>query len=185
MLPAYNEEENIGGLLDKLNHYLSADGFQFHVLVIDDGSKDKTLSILESHRATMPLTVDRHQVNQGLGATIRDGLLRAVDLASSNDIIVTMDADETHTPGLILRMVRMIIEGHDVVIASRYQSGARVIGLSIHRRFISWVSSLLVRTLFPTPGVRDFTCGYRAYRAAVLKQAFNKYGSAFVSARRL
>ncbi len=125
--------------------------------------------------------MDRHPVNLGLGATIRDGLLHAVELAQDSDIIVTMDADETHTPGLIQRMVRMIVEGHDVVIASRFQPGARMIGLSPGRRIISWTSSRLVRFLFPTKGIRDFTCGYRAYRAAVLKQAFQQYGNTFVS----
>jgi dolichol-phosphate mannosyltransferase len=129
----------------------------------------------------MPLIVDRHPVNLGLGATIRDGLLHAVELAGADDIVVTMDADETHTPALILRMVRMIIEGHDVVIASRYQPGARVIGLPLHRRMISWLASRLIRLLFPTPGVRDFTCGYRAYRVSVLKKAFETYGQDFVS----
>ena len=72
---------------------------------------------------TMPIEVLVHEVNLGLGATIRDGLYRAVQYSSKNDIIITMDADATHNPGLILRLIRMIIEGHDVVIASRFQSG--------------------------------------------------------------
>ena len=93
-----------------------------------------------------------------------------------------MDADDTHTPGLILRMVRMIREGHDIVIASRYRSGARVFGLSIGRRFLSWAASWLFRLLFPTPGVRDFTCGYRAYRGSTLHAAISKYGDQFVTA---
>ncbi len=160
---------------------LTARGFRFQVLVVDDGSGDGTSQILDGYRDRMPLMVDRHTVNQGLGATIRDGLLHAVALAADEDIIVTMDADETHTPGLILRVVRMIIEGHDVVIASRFQPGARIIGLSLHRRLISWLASHLVRVLFPTSGVRDFSCGYRAYRAAVLRQAFSQYGKSFVS----
>src|SRR4030067_1016847 len=57
-----------------------------------------------------------------------DGLVAAAGTAGDRDIIITMDADDTHAPGLILHMVRMISEGHDVVIASRYRSGSRTIG---------------------------------------------------------
>jgi dolichol-phosphate mannosyltransferase len=180
VLPAYNEEHNLGRLLEKLDEVLTEDGIRFHILAVDDGSKDATPRILEEYKDRIPLTIYRHEVNQGLGITIRDGLLHASGIAQDRDIIVTMDADETHTPGLILRMVRMIREGHDVVIASRYQPGSRVIGLGWHRRFISRAASLLIRMLFPTPGVRDFTCGYRAYRAAILKQAFTRFGDSFV-----
>lgn len=66
----------------------------------------------------------------------------------SLDIIVTMDADDTHAPGLVLRMVRMISEGHDVVIASRYRPGSRPSG---HR--VWWVEGLGQRESRPTPAL--------------------------------
>src|SRR5205085_4401972 len=102
------------------------------VIIVDDGSAAGRADVVEKHRdGGLPITLYRHEKNQGLGPTIRDGLYYASKTASDNDIVITMDADETHTPGLILRMVRMIREGHDVVIASRYQPGARVYGLSV------------------------------------------------------
>ena len=78
------------------------------------------------------------------------------------------------------RMVRMIQEGHDVVIASRYQPGSRVYGLSLQRRFISYAASWLFRIVFPTQGVRDYTCGFRAYRGPVLAAAIAKHGDKIV-----
>ncbi len=180
VLPAYNEEENLAGLLDSLAESLSDAQMDFEVIVVDDGSSDRTPDILKSHKASLPLRAHRHEQNQGLGATIRDGLYIASQIAGPKDVVVTMDADETHTPGLIIRMVRMIKEGHDVVIASRYQRGARVIGLSWHRRMISYVASALMRILFPTSGVRDYTCGYRAYRGETLAKAVRAYGDHFV-----
>ena len=77
-------------------------------------------------------------------------------------------------------MVRMIQEGHDVVIASRYQPGARICGVPRQRLLTSWCASWLFRLLFPIRGVRDFTCGYRAYRAATLHQALAAYGDRFI-----
>jgi dolichol-phosphate mannosyltransferase len=180
VLPCYNEEANIGPLLDRIDDHLTDSFIRYQVVVVNDGSRDRSAEILEEYSRKQPVEVYHHKVNQGLGATIRDGLAFAAKMAGDKDIVITMDADETHTPGLILRMVRMIREGYDVVIASRYQRGAMVLGLTLHRRFISWASSWLMRVMFPTPGVRDYTCGYRAYRADVLKAAMDKYGDRFV-----
>jgi dolichol-phosphate mannosyltransferase len=180
VLPAYNEQDNIAGLLQSISESLSDAYLDFQILVVNDGSADRTPEILKEQEALLPLKVYTHEKNQGLGATIRDGLYYANQISKPKDVIVTMDADETHTPGLILRMVRMIKEGHDVVIASRYQPGARVIGLALHRRMISYAASKLMRVLFPIHGVRDYTCGYRAYRGDALSKAVRAYGNRFV-----
>ena len=180
VLPAFNEEAKLGVLLDRIEEELSDAGLTYTVIVVDDGSTDATADVVRTRSTFLPVILHQHDRNQGLGATIRDGLAAAVEMAVDGDIIVTMDADDTHTPGLVLRMVRMIREGHDVVIASRYQPGARVIGLSPGRRLLSYGASLLFRVLFPTPGIRDFTCGYRAYRAEVLREAIKRYGPRFV-----
>jgi dolichol-phosphate mannosyltransferase len=129
----------------------------------------------------MPLRFYRHEVNQGLGATIRDGLEIAVSRASPRDVIVAMDADNSHTPGLIRGMVRLIYEGNDVVIASRYRYGSYVRGVPFHRQLLSLGARLLFQVAFPIKGVRDYTCGYRAYRSEVLREAFSRFGPEFVS----
>lgn len=180
VLPAYNEQENLRGLLLSLSESLSDANLDFQIIVVNDGSSDRTGEILKEQEGKLPLKVYTHVQNQGLGATMRDGLRLANQISNPKDIIVTMDADETHPTGLILRMVRLIKEGHDVVIASRYQPGARVIGLTMHRRVISWVASKAMRLLFPIQGVRDYTCGYRAYRGDALAQAMRFYGDRFV-----
>jgi len=66
------------------------------------------------------------------------------------------------------------------VIASRYRPGALVCGLVFHRVAISWLSSILMRVVFPTRGVRDYTCGYRAYVGSALKAARERYGDSFI-----
>jgi dolichol-phosphate mannosyltransferase len=181
VLPAYNEEANIGNLLRRIFESLTDEHIGFSIIVVNDGSSDRTRQILDEYGAEFPLTVHHHEQNQGLGATIRDGLRRAAEVASERDIVITMDADESHTPGLMIRMIGMIREGYDVVIASRYQRGSRIYGLSMGRRAISWLASLLMRVVFPTPGVSDYTCGYRAYRAEALKQAYAQYGDTLVN----
>ncbi len=68
-----------------------------------------------------------------------------------------------------------------MVIASRFRSGARIVGVPLYRRVVSRGGSWIFRVLFPTPNVRDFTSGYRAYRAPLLKRAFDTYGEQFVA----
>jgi dolichol-phosphate mannosyltransferase len=91
-----------------------------------------------------------------------------------------MDADGTHTPSLIIPMVRMIGERCDVVSASRFQPGARMVGVPLFRRFTGLVGSLLFRLLFPTSGVKEYTSGYRAYHVAALHKAMQHYGNLFI-----
>lgn len=182
VLPAYNEERNLGPLLDSIRDAMADAAVPYRVIVVDDGSVDQTAETIASRGSTMPIVLVRHLKNEGLGATIRDGLRLATELAGEGDVIVTMDADQTHSPGLIPRMLQAIHEGHDVVIASRYRSGSRVCGLSTLRILASVGASWLFRILFPTTGVRDFTCGYRAYRAELLKTALATYGDRFIEA---
>ena len=141
----------------------------YRIIIVDDGSTDRTLEIAEKASSRMPIHIETHEKNLGLGATIRDGLMTACDLADPGDILVTLDADNSHTPELVLRMVRQIREGHDVVIASRYQRGSHVRGVPFPRRILSWWGGLLFKLVFPIKGVRDYTSGYRAYRAELLQ----------------
>lgn len=180
VLPAYNEAACIGRLLEHIEDDLGDVGQPYMVTVVDDGSADETAAIVRALSRRLPVTLLQHEKNQGLGATLRDGLVHAANHAGPRDILVTMDADDTHTPGLILRMTRMITEGHDVVIASRFRPGSRTIGVPPHRRALSYFGALLLRVVFPIRGVKDFTCGYRAYRAAVIHEAFEKYGDQFL-----
>jgi dolichol-phosphate mannosyltransferase len=180
LLPTYNEGSRIQDLLQRIDDSMAEATLPYHVILMDDGSIDSTEEIVRRCSTWMPITYLRHEINLGLGVAIRDGLIAAIELAGDRDVIVTMDADNTHAPGLILRMKRMISEGHDVVIASRYQPGARVVGVPLLRRFLSYSASIIMRILFPGLGVRDFTCGYRAYRAEVIQSAIRQYGKDFL-----
>ena len=179
-LPAFNEEEALPELLERIGEAFADNGLPFEVIMVDDGSSDSTVNIAEQMSLQMPIHILKHNVNQGLGITLRDGMLEALDHAGERDIIVTMDADNTHPPGLIEKMVRMIHEGCDVVIASRFEPGGRSVGVPFGRNLLSVGARVLFTCLFPTRGVRDYTSGYRAYRASVLRQGFAEHGDDFV-----
>lgn len=179
VLPAFNEEESLPPLLDAIETAMFESRQDYGVVIVDDGSRDRTLEIARAAAKTMPITIEVHPQNLGLGATIRDGLTRAAALAYPSDVIVAMDADNSHSPHLVARMLQAVREGRDVVIASRYQPGSVVRGVPWFRRFISYWGSWLFRLLLPIPGVRDYTCGFRAYRAGLLQRTLASRGARF------
>jgi dolichol-phosphate mannosyltransferase len=180
-LPAYNEEQALPQVLSGFEKAVFGPEFQKCVVVVDDGSTDGTLAVINEWSSRLSIDVVRHPCNRGLGETIEDGLRRAAELAAPGDIIVTMDGDNTHSPAQIRKMIGPLGQGCDVVIASRYQPGSRVVGLSGFRHLMSYGARILFQLVFPIPGVKDYTCGFRAYRAAIVQQAFERYGGKLVT----
>jgi dolichol-phosphate mannosyltransferase len=181
VLPACNEEPTLAELLPSLKEAMEDDRLGYEVIVVDDGSTDQTAAVAERSAQSMPVTLLRHPVNRGLPEAIKTGLFAAVELSNDRDVIIVMDADNSHSPGLILRMVRLIKEGNSIVIASRYQPGSRSRGLALTRRLLSYGANLLFRICLPIQGVRDYSCGYRAYRASLLKEAIARHGDNLIS----
>ncbi|HPU50015.1 MAG TPA: glycosyltransferase family 2 protein [Burkholderiaceae bacterium] len=176
MMPAYNEERDLPGLLERTREALQG-WADYQVMIVDDGSRDDTAAIAIAASQHMPLTLIQHARNQGLGAAMRTGLKAASQI---DGVVVTMDADNSQGPELIRRMVEEIGSGADVVIASRFQPGSQEVGVPPHRKFLSHLSSAGIRMLVGYPGARDYTCGYRVYRAEVLRRLIARYGDNFV-----
>ncbi len=183
LLPAYNEERDIGTLLQRICDAMEMFPMGYHVLVVNDGSTDATVSEVTRRQAAMPIELINHPLNKGLGQAMLTGLCRAADLLQDEDVLITMDADNTHDPQLIGAMVEKVRAGAGLVIASRYEQGGEEIGLSGVRSFLSRGASLLLKLFFPIPGAKDYTCGYRAYHGAELKRAYRLYGDRLVEER--
>ncbi|MDD4558729.1 MAG: glycosyltransferase family 2 protein [bacterium] len=181
ILPAFNEELCLGNLLNSFCEAIEDEKMPCRLIVVNDGSTDRTVDVVRSFTDRIDLELINHLQNKGLAEAIKTGLFQAIETCTNRDIIVTMDADNSHLPGLLFRMVRLIREGNDMVIASRYRYGAKIRGLPLHRRFLSYGAAMLFRTILPMQGVRDYTCGYRAYQATLLKKAFQDFGNEFIS----
>ncbi len=183
-LPAYNEERSLPALLARcvpVAQELAAEGRGFRVLVIDDGSKDRTIEVAQAFQGRLELEVVPHVVNQGLGAALRTCLAQGLARAGADDVIATMDADNTHDPALLPAMWRQLeAPGADVVIASRYVKGGEEVGLSALRKVLSRGASFLLTAVTPVPGARDYTCGFRVYRAATLRRAAAAWGDRLI-----
>lgn len=180
VLPAYNEAGSLPKLLPRIKSAMERQSLAYDVIVVNDGSADDSLRIAQSHAALMPVTIVDHGRNRGLGEAMKSGLLKASALAGPEDVIVMMDADNTHPPELVASMVERICQGYDLVVASRFVDGARQVGLRMHRRMLSRGAGGLLKIVFPVSGVSDYSCGYRAYSAAIVRRALDVYGAAFI-----
>ena len=185
LLPAYGEEDSLPGLLPKLKDVLEQRGEKYLVVVCNDGSVDRTQEILDRYSSTMPLEVIRHKINRGLGETSRDLFEYAAEHCSEGDVIVRLDCDNTHEPEFINNMIAKLHEGYDVVIASRFEKGGGQMGVDGYRAFISRMANLFMKIFFPIPGLKEYSCGFRAYRAEKIKQAIEVYGNNFIQLKGL
>lgn len=148
ILPAYNEEVSIGSMVLRTRQYAD------RVLVIDDGSTDRTAEVAELAGAE----VIRHPINRGKGAALRTGF----HTARGADVIVTMDSDGQHHPSEISRLIAPILEGEaDIVNGSRYMNGNgkntpryRRLGQKVLDRATNFSSGL---------DVTDSQSGFRAF----------------------
>jgi dolichol-phosphate mannosyltransferase len=182
-LPAYNEAEALPRLLQRMRETQPQLPEPLRVVVVDDGSKDETAAAAERCSSdALQVEVVRHARNRGLHGALDTGFRAAVERAQPHDWILTMDADDTHPPDLIAPMLaKAKATGASVVIASRFQPGAEWFGLSWDRVLFSKTVSWMFRIAWPMRNVRDYTCGYRLYRADLLKRAYEKWGDRFVN----
>jgi dolichol-phosphate mannosyltransferase len=184
-LPAFNEVENLGSLVASAEAVLKRDNPDYTILVVDDGSTDGTGPLIDRMQAEGRIVAVHHPENRGLGGAI----LTAIDEAlkhcpGDDDIVVNMDADDTHDPAYIPAMLDLIRRDvSDVVIASRYREGSSEVGVPLHRRLLSRGARMVFQVCLGLPDVRDYTCGYRAYRASLLRQARDKYGDRLITRR--
>jgi len=185
LLPAYNEEDSIPVLLPRIYRALERLPVAVRVVLVDDGSTDRTAERARELAESYPVEVVTHWINRGLGETIRDGLEYCVRGGGPGDVIVRMDCDDTQDPVHIPAMLEKIAEGYDVVLTSRYQPGGGQTGLFGHRRWLSRGAGLFMKLMFPIAGVRDYSSGYRAYRWEILAEALRVFGDRFIEQRHL
>ena len=160
LVPAYNEAENIGLVLDQMPAEVC--GMATETLVVDDGSRDGTGDVAAQHGAV----VARHVTNRGGGAALRTGYRLMVE--SGAEVVVTLDADGQHLPAEMERLVKPVLDGEvDMAHGSRVLGHAdsnhfaRELGIVFFNRLVSFIT----RTK-----VSDCSNGYRAVRTTVLPQ---------------
>lgn len=172
IIPTYNEKENISKIIDAVFSLPQS----FHILIVDDNSKDGTSGIVKELLKKFPgkLFIEERQGKLGLGTAYIHGFRWALSQKSSADTakyeyIFEMDADFSHSPNdLPLLLDACKNNGADLAIGSRYVKGVTVINWPIGRVIMSYFASAYVRFITRMP-VRDATAGFKCYKRKVLE----------------
>lgn len=170
VVPTFNKADRIATTLEAVTAYLAGKPYRSEIIVVDDGSSDRTAdaawALLAGRGAGRVL---RHEQNLGKGASVKDGIL-----AASGELILFCD-DDLSTPIAELDKAMAALEaGADVVIASRTHAESEILVRQRRpREFMGKAFNILVR-LFVLKGFRDTQCGFKAFRAAAAKDIFSR-----------
>ena len=167
VVPAFNEENGIGPVLDSILETMAGSGIEFEVLVVDDGSRDGTAAVAQAR----DVCVLRHPENRGYGAALKTGIRRA-----RYDLIAITDADGTYPNDRLPDLIRHAVEGHyDMVVGAR--TGEEV-HIPLIRRPAKWALTRLANYLagFQIP---DLNSGLRVFRRDAVTEFFRLLPSGF------
>lgn len=171
VIPAYKEENRIGKTLDIMKEYFEnvrKDSYSFEILVVIDGSPDKTSDVVREYMKTMSYlrVIDRKE-NRGKGYTIKEGMLEAKGV-----IRLFTDADNSTSIEQIEKLLPFFKKGFDVVIGSRRAQGAEIAVPQPWTRTIPGKIGNLVIQIFAVPGINDTQCGFKALTAEAAQKIF-------------
>lgn len=163
VIPAYNEAERLGSTLERTVDYLSRRGLSYEVLVVDDGSRDRTIQVAEGF-ADRGVRVIRHEKNRGKGAAIKTGVL-----ASLGADVLLSDADAS-TPIQELERLERKLPDAPVVLGSRAVAGADIRQHQpFYREVMGKTFNLIIR-LAGVHGVNDTQCGFKLLKGEVARE---------------
>lgn len=184
---AYNEEQSLPEFITNLTHELKSLNREFEIIACLDGSQDGSLQFLINSQKLYPIKILEIKNQRGLGLAYKRLFLHVIKNSSNEDLIISLDADNTHNPAQISEMIEYY-EKHslDFLVAARFCSNSVMRKFPLHRQFISKSISILLQILFPIKKIsdanlRDYTSGYRIYKAEKLKKLFTIIQDNFIT----
>jgi glycosyltransferase involved in cell wall biosynthesis len=166
----YNEEAIAQESIETILHYTRTFPPVVTLVVVNDGSKDRTESIIRNATKNLDgkdFVLITHPVNQGYGAALRTGVQYAIE--HCYDYVFFMDSDLTNHPKYLKDFYEKMLENWDYIKATRYSKGGSVVGVSWKHRLISFVGNIIARKLYGLP-LTDITNGFRAVKTDILKR---------------
>lgn len=168
IIPAYNEERRLPGTFAQVFNFLNAQTYSYEVLLVENGSSDKTLEVAEAYAKQHKELRVLQSKERGKGLAVRYGMLEAC-----GDYRFMCDADFSMPAEEINKFLPPALDGHDIAIASREAPGAVRYNEPFHRHFIGRGFNLMIR-LLALPRLHDTQCGFKCFRAEVAKDLFRR-----------
>lgn len=168
VIPAYNEAERIQETLLDVNRYLSRQDYEYEIIVVVNGSKDKTFEVVSDLEKRIKNVIAVNLTEGGKGNAVKRGIL---DYAQG-DVIMFMDADDATPISEIHKFLPFLQNGYDVVIGSRYLDPKLVkVAQPLYRIVLSRMANIVIQVL-AVPGIKDTQLGFKAFNRAAAKSIF-------------
>ena len=174
VIPAFNEAKKIEVTINEVTGYLSGKGYDYELIVVDDGSEDDTLDIIKRYEAINSngnIKILENVSNKGKGYAVRNGIMQA-----TGDYILFMDADNSTRIFEIERVLPSFKEGFGIVIGSRRLKnvpGNIVVSQPSYRHVLGEIYIYISRLFFKI-SVRDYNCGFKMFKNNVAKKIFSR-----------
>jgi dolichol-phosphate mannosyltransferase len=175
LAPVYNEQANIEILFDRLTETMKNRSDEFKIIIVNDGSTDKTEEIVKKHQQSKPIEIISHEINKGVSEGFNTGFSYILNIANDSDIIITLEGDNTSDLAILDEMITNIKTGSDISLASCYAKKGKVEGITLDRKICSLGANILLQLCFPIKNVYTYSSFYRAYNVGSLKKAYQAY----------
>ncbi|MBI4032965.1 MAG: polyprenol monophosphomannose synthase [Candidatus Blackburnbacteria bacterium] len=172
VIPTFNERDNISHLLSQLRKVVGeVRGWKIEILVVDDNSPDETGDVVRQFaKRGKNIYLLPRQRKEGLGTAYLAGMRKAYDEMGA-EVVLTMDADLSHSPEYLPDLLRKIKEGADFVVGSRYITGGAIPpNWPIQRKLLSVFGNIIVTVFLGSRALSDWTSGYRAIKKSVYER---------------
>jgi len=171
VIPAYNEEKLLPETLQRVSEFLGEQSYSSEIIVVDDGSEDRTTVVAKEALAGVNDKVSWHVIendHRGKGYTVRTGML-----AAGGEYILFSDADLATPIEEVAKLLRYLEAGFDIAIGSREGVGAERVAEPWYRHFMGRIFNLLVRVIAGAD-YQDTQCGFKAFRRDVAHDLFRR-----------
>lgn len=166
ILPAHNEEQRLPRTLQEVNGFIEAQSYAVEVVLVENGSRDRTLELAQQHAASLPFLKVIHEDQPGKGLAVRTGIL-----AAKGEYRIFCDVDFSMPVTEINRFIPPQLPDCQVAIASREAPGAVRYDEPYYRHLSGRVFNTLVRWL-ALPGLQDTQCGFKCFRGDIAEEIF-------------
>ncbi len=165
IIPAYNEEQRLPQTLEEVDRFLRQQSYTYEVIVVENGSTDRTSEVAETFAATHPYVRVMHS-RKGKGAAVKTGVLNA-----RGEYLFICDADLSMPIEEVNKFLPPTLDDYDIAIASREVPGARRYDEPFYRHLEGRIFNLIVR-LLAVPGIHDTQCGFKCFKRDVALDIF-------------
>ncbi|MBU4070194.1 MAG: glycosyltransferase family 2 protein [Nanoarchaeota archaeon] len=168
IMPAYNEEKKIRKTLDKLVSYFNKNKFVYEIIIVDDGSTDKTIEIIKEFEKLLKIRILINKMNKGKGYSVKKGILNA-----KYPLVLVTDADLATPIEELAKFLKIMKQGFDIIIASRgLKESKLIVKQPFYRQIMGTTFPLLVR-LLALSEFKDTQCGFKLFKTDVAKKIVN------------